>query len=50
MVRAAMCGRELSWRNDTDICALFLLFLMAAFTWPKRCGVFFVETTITVGK
>ena len=28
IVRAATCGRALSWRNDTDICALFLLFLM----------------------
>ena len=26
----------LSWRNDTDVCALFLLFLMAAFTGPSR--------------
>jgi hypothetical protein len=34
MVRAATCGRALSWRNDTDTCALFLLFVMARFTGP----------------
>ena len=31
MVRAVTCGRALSCRNDTDVCALFLLFLMAVF-------------------
>jgi len=27
-MRAATCGRALSWRNYTDVRALFLLFLM----------------------
>jgi hypothetical protein len=31
MVRASTCGRAYSWRNDTDVCALFLLFLMVVF-------------------
>jgi len=31
MVRAATCGRALSWRNEIDVCALFLLFLMVVF-------------------
>ena len=28
IVRAATCGRALSWKYDTDVCDLFLLFLM----------------------
>ena len=36
MVRAASCGLVLSWRNDTDVCALFLLFLMAVLTGPSK--------------
>ena len=36
MVQAAMYGRAFSWRNDTDVCALFLLFLMAVFAGPCR--------------
>ena len=36
MVWAATCGRALSWRNDTDVCALFLLF--RAF---EKCRVIF---------
>jgi len=28
IVRAATCGRALSWKNGTDVCARFLLFLM----------------------
>jgi len=40
MVRAATCLRALSWTNDIDVCALFLLFLMAVFTD-------FSHTTIT---
>ena len=54
VVRAATCGRALSWRNDTDVCALFLLFLMflsstEGVVWlffshyHHRCSVF--ETT-----
>ncbi len=36
MVRAATCGRALSWRNDTDDCALLLFFLTGFFTGPSR--------------
>jgi len=32
MVQAATCGWVLSWRNNTDVCALFFSFLMAVFT------------------
>jgi len=44
IVRAATCGRVLSWRNDTDVCALFLLFLMAVVNWTfeKRRVIFTV--------
>jgi len=32
IVRADTCGRTLSWRTDTDVWALFLLFLMFILT------------------
>jgi len=45
IVRAATCGRALSWKNDTDVCALFVLFLM--FLSSIEGVVYFFHTTIT---
>ena len=50
IVQAATCGWALSWRNDTDVCAPFLLFLMAGFTGPSRsaewCSMFIVWRSV----
>jgi len=36
MVRVATCGWVLSSIYDTEVCALFLLLLMAVFIGPSR--------------
>ena len=49
IVRAAMCGRALSWRNDTDVCALFSLVPDGCLYWAfGKCRVIFSIYCVTL--